>query len=38
MRTEQWIFYENFSVFGQIEKSLYGLNFIENIYVKFRET
>ena len=27
MRNEQWIFYENFSVFGQIE-----------IYIKFRET
>ena len=27
MRNEQWIFYENFSV-----------NFLEDIYIKFRET
>ena len=33
MRNEQWIFYENFSVFGQIENL-----WMEDIYVKFRET
>ena len=38
MSNEQWIFYENFSVFGQIEKSLNGLNFLEDIYIKFRVT
>ena len=35
MRNEQRIFYENFPVFGQIE---HGLNLLEDIYIKFRET
>ena len=35
MRNEQWIFYENFSVFGQIENLW---SFLEDIYIKFRKT
>ena len=44
MRNEQWIFYKNFSVSGKIKnlwkRNLihYGLNFLEDIHVKFRET
>ena len=36
MRNGQWIFYENFHVFDW--KSLNGLNLLEDIYIKFRET
>ena len=35
---EQWIFWENFSAFGQIENPLNGLNVLEDIYIKFMET
>ena len=39
MLNEQWIIYENLSVFGQINwKSLEELKFLEDIYIKFRET
>ena len=38
MRNEQWIIYENWSVFGQIENLLNELKFLEDIYIKFRET
>ena len=38
MRNKQWKFYENISVFGHIKKSSNGLNFLEDIYIKFRET
>ena len=31
MRNEQWIIYENLSLFGQIK-------FLDDIYIKFRET
>ena len=37
MRTEQWTFYDNFSVFGQVEKSLNGRNCFEDIYFKFKK-
>ena len=38
MCNEQWIFYENLSVFGGIEKSLSGCNCFEDIYIKFEKT
>ena len=38
MRNEQWIFYQNFSLFGQIKKSLNRLSSLEDIYIKFRKT
>ena len=38
MCNEQWIFYENLSVFGGIEKSLSGCNCFEDIYIKFKKT
>ena len=38
MHNEQWIFYENFSVFGQIENLWIDLSFLEDIYIKFRKT
>ena len=31
-------FYDNFSVFSQIEKSLNGENCFEDIYIKFKKT
>ena len=38
MRNEQWIFYNNSSAFGQIEKSLNGQNCFEDISIKFKNT
>ena len=31
-------FYDNFSVFSQIEKSLSEYNWLEDIYIKFKKT
>ena len=31
-------FYDNFSVFSQIEKTLNGQNCFEDIYIKFKKT
>ena len=39
MRDEQWMFYDNFFVFGQIEKPLSGQNCFEaDTYFKFKKT
>ena len=38
IRNQQWVFYDNFSVFGQIKKSLNGQNCFEDIHVKFKKT
>ena len=32
------LYYDNFSVFGQIKKSLNGQNCFEDIYIKFKKT
>ena len=37
MRNKQWIFYDNFSVFGQIENLWIDKIGFEDIYVTFRE-
>ena len=39
MRDEQWIFHENFSVFGQIENLWKGAwHCFEDTFIKFKET
>ena len=38
MHNEQWIFQENFSAISSDWKSLNGINVLEDIYIKFRET
>ena len=37
MRNKQWIFYDNLSVFGQIENLWIDKIGFEDIYVTFRE-
>ena len=38
MCNEQWIFYNNYAVIGQIRKSFNGQNCFEDVAIKYRKT